>query len=327
MSWSSRIGGLVSGRFSPFGRPSPDAPSNTVTASDFSYITDDDLATSTSATVPTAPGPNTDVLTFKHRRTHHPIHFPAGSIASGALTIGAARDAAARKLGCPADRLRLYFRGRNLTPLPDAMPARDAGLRGDAHCEILCVIGEVAISPPAAATTAAGGTVAAGQDEDDDNDDDDDSAAATDAPSKRKRNRRGKKKSSRKSTGTSTPTGALPDGGVALPPSSSMTSPPASKPAAAAPQTAAARLDAIAAHLHGELAGACAAFAAAPPRERARREFEHKRLGESVLAGVILKLDGVEVDGDEEARGRRRELVREAQGWLGRLDEVARGCE
>ena len=107
MSWSSRIGGLVSGRFSPFGRPSPDAPSNTVTASDFSYITADDLATTTSAAAPTAPGPNTDVVTFKHRRTHHPIHFPAGSIASGALTIGAARDAAARKLGCPTDRLRL----------------------------------------------------------------------------------------------------------------------------------------------------------------------------------------------------------------------------
>lgn len=315
MSWSSRLGGLVSGRFSPFGRSASSDDSPTVTASDYSYITPDDLD---SPTGPTTPGAGTDVLIFKHKRAHHPIHFPAGCVASGALTMGAARAACARKLDVAPDRLRLYFRGRNLTPLPDSAPARDAGLRGDAQCEILCVVADAA--PPAATPAEADDD---DEDEAEDDDIDTDRATAAAGATKKKRNRRGKKKSSRKSTGTSTPTAG--DGGVALPSGTSTpTHTPAPKPIAK-PQTPMEKLTAIGEHLHDVLAPACVAFASSPPADRTKREFEHKRLGESVLAQVILKLDGVEVEGDEEARQRRRELVREAQGWLNRLDEIAKG--
>lgn len=315
MSWSSRLGGLVSGRFSPFARSTSDASagdSSTVNASDYSYVTADDVG----PTAPSRPGRGTDVLIFKHKRTHHPVHFPAGSISSSVLTLGDVRAAAAGKLGVSADRLRMYFRGKNFTPLPDATTAKQAGLKGDAQCEILCVVADAAP------------VVGADQEDEDEDDEADTPDEAVGAPAssgaRKKRSKRGKKKSSRKSTGTSTPTSsALPEGGVALP--SGLGNPPAAaaKSPPPPPLSPRAKLAAIAAHLHDELAPACVEFTTNPPADEAKREFEHKRLGESVLAQVILKLDGVEV-ADEEMRAKRRELVREAQGWLGRLDEVKR---
>ena len=58
------------------------------------------------------------------------------------------------------------------------------------------------------------------------------------------------------------------------------------------------------------------------PPEAAKRNFEHNRLGETVLQDVILKLDGVEVEGYPEARASRKELVKEAQMVLANLDRA-----
>ena len=59
-----------------------------------------------------------------------------------------------------------------------------------------------------------------------------------------------------------------------------------------------------------------------PPRGSKEREMEYKRLSESVLQQVILKLDGVETMGDEGLRGRRKEMVKMVQGVLAELDKV-----
>ncbi len=61
-----------------------------------------------------------------------------------------------------------------------------------------------------------------------------------------------------------------------------------------------------------------------PPKEQKEREMEYKKLTEGILAQVIMKLDAVDTEGDQDVRGRRKELVRSTQAWLGELDRVGR---
>lgn len=59
-----------------------------------------------------------------------------------------------------------------------------------------------------------------------------------------------------------------------------------------------------------------------PPRDEKSRDFEYKKLSESILTQTIMKLDGVETEGNEGLRAKRKELVRETQGWLNDLDRM-----
>lgn len=98
--------------------------------------------------------------------------------------------------------------------------------------------------------------------------------------------------------------------------------PSSTAPATKVPQTPLEKLDALQSKLDDEYRPLVVAFERSPPPEKAKREFEHKKLSETVLAQVLLKLDAVETEGDPDARAKRKELVREAQGLLNRLDEV-----
>ncbi|PKK52752.1 hypothetical protein CI102_2486 [Trichoderma harzianum] len=66
----------------------------------------------------------------------------------------------------------------------------------------------------------------------------------------------------------------------------------------------------------------CRRFIESPPRDAKKRNDEHRRLSESVMQRVILKLDGVDTWGDYELRQRRKELVRQVQNVLNQLDNA-----
>ena len=347
MSWFSRAGGSGggswAGRFSPFGRPGNSPNSGVVNDSDFSYITNEDLRRNGAAQAPEIvdwddknPERETDVLIFKEKRTNYPTHFPAHSIRDGDLKIGTVRQAAAKKLGIDDHRrIRMFYKGRNLKH--DERSAREEGLRGDGTgSEILVTIGEAPAGGFApGAEHSAQRAWSEGEDEEDDDEDDNDSGANTGG--KKKPRKRGGRKSKKKgpvsanASGTSTP-GYVGQGAGSeyLPIPSHInaqprpTSAPPSAPRPTAPQTPSAKLDAIASKFRTEFVPIAIQYMSNPPQEKAKREFEYKKLSESILTQVIFKLDGVETEGDQEARLQRKALVKEVQGMLNKLDEVGK---
>ncbi len=66
----------------------------------------------------------------------------------------------------------------------------------------------------------------------------------------------------------------------------------------------------------------CEDFIMSVPNDKGRRVDTHRRISETVLQQVLLKLDAVDPDGDAVVRARRKELVRYVQAVLKRLDEA-----
>jgi BAG domain-containing protein len=303
MSWSSRLGGWAGRLSSPFASPSPTAPTQ-VTDQDFSYITSEDIAKST------RPPRDTDAILLKHRRVSYPVHFPAYSIDDGELTIGAIRKSAAKKVDLPetqTSRIKLFYRGKNLKD--DGRTAREEGMRSDQQAEILLVVGDSTVLQRP------------------DSSGDEEEVEEGPGKSKKKRNRRKNKKSGKSATGTagssgaSTPVPVNPDATFAP----SAAPPPAPAPSAPKPiLTPIEKLETLASLFHTTLVPECIKFMASPPDNEGKRDFEHKRLTETILTQVLLKLDAVETDGDNEARLRRKALVKETQGMLNQLDAAAK---
>lgn len=340
MSWFSRAGSSWGGRFSPFGRPGNSPNSGVVNDSDFSYITNEDLRRNGAAQAPEIvdwddknPERETDVLVFKEKRTHYPTHFPAHSIRDGDLKISTVRQAAAKKLGVDDPRrIRMFFKGRNLKH--DDRSAREEGLRGDSTgSEILITIGEAPAGGLAPGADDYAQRVEDG--EDDDDDDDVDSGANTPTGKKKKRNRgnRNKKKGpASTASGTSTPGYSTQGAGAEFLPIPSQfagpqrptSAPPQNAPRPVTPQTPAAKLDAIASRFHTEFVPLCVQYMNNPPQEKTKRDFEYKKLSETILTQIIFKLDSVETEGDPDARLKRKALVKEVQAMLTKLDEVGK---
>ena len=228
----------------------------------------------------------------------------------------------------------MFYKGRNLKH--DDRLAREEGLRGDGTgSEILCVVGEASSGSMAPGSEDLGmpGTAhRSWSDGSDEEDTEDPTDSGTGAGSKKKPRKRGGKKNKKKNvsnTGSSTPIGYTSAGAGSeflpipshIPGPRPTSAPPPNVSGAATPQTPLGKLDALASKFHTEFLPLCVTFISNPPAEKAKRDFEYKKLSESILAQVLLKLDGVETEGDPDARARRKELVREVQGMLNKLDD------
>ena len=342
MSWSRW--GSWSGRFSPFNRSTPNPE---VRDSDYEYVRPEDLQDEPSHsdyhtdrrhhrphsqsspihphrdhhTRNPSPDRDTDVLVLRNKKVSYSVHFPAHSISSGELRVAEIRAQAAKKTGGSPKRIKLFYKGRNLKD--DHRFCLDEGLHNTS--EILCVVGDTS------------GSSLEDSDSDDSRDDDDRMAGdgfgegsgsadgSSDKP-KRKRNRKSKKKNKSKKPAATTDGSSDPHPSLAPPVPSTSSSPrrapsPHPPPGQRTPQTPMQKLNALSDAL-GQLLPAARDFMADPPRDEAKREFEYKKVTETILAQILLKVDGVETEGDEHARARRKELVKEAQGWLDTLDRA-----
>ncbi|KAL7941335.1 nucleotide exchange factor, bag family [Trichoderma barbatum] len=297
----SRYGWSLS-REQSFGAMSGGVPD--VTNEDFSYITAQDLddprveySDTRYYPRPRSRGPSEpedDILLIKNKGVTYPAHFPAYSIGDGKLYVKDVRD----RIGILMDlssrttrRIKLLYKGKQLKE--SAIPIREYGVKNKS--EIMAVIPDA---------------------EDDNSGRSDDEMIIVDEPSrndtKSSRSRNKKKKSKRKEKNeASSPTSPIDSGS---------NGDAANAPSPTAISAAMKKLDEISNDFHSNWLPLCRAYIESPPKDAKKRDEEHRKVSESVMQQIILKLDGVETEGVDEIRQRRKDLVRRVQEVLKQLD-------
>lgn len=347
--WGRRF--WPSGRYSPFAATGTGPP--TVTDDDYHYLGPDDIVDPPSRRTDPYGFPHShhspshndplspDIMILKHLGTTYPLHFPAFSIAEGKLGVHELRRLAAKELKCDDPRrIKLLYKGRVLKD--DARACKEEGLKQNS--ELMCVVSE----GPAISDSRSEMESSESASEPDERSDIGGPTVDVDGtirqePRKRKGHRGGRRKKGRgDNSGGNTPQPR--DSGFLAPssvdtgsgtrsrspsrPTPSQTSTAPSPPPAQSSKTqspAAAQLDQLERLFHREFVPKCVHFTSHPPSDAKTRDFEYKKLSETILAQVILKLDAVETAGDDALRGRRKDLVKETQQVLNGLDAVGKG--
>ena len=299
-----------------------------------------------------APDLEPDVLILKHKGATYPLHFQAFDISEGNLKVGDLRRTAAKELKVDDPRrVKLLYKGKSLRE--DRHACKEEGLKQNS--ELLCVVssdpypradddGNESSSSATSSDMLANGLDPAGGGPRVDVDGTIiDRGGGGGESRKRKGHRGGRKKKPRDSSPIISPRASsgylAPPNGSSVPSSSASSIPrnpspapsrlvPSSSSAAAPsqppkkPSTPAEALAMIADTFHATFLPQVHAFMQHPPKDQKSRDFEYKKLSESILTQVIMKLDGVETEGNEGLRAKRKELVRETQGWLNDLDRM-----
>ena len=329
------------GRYSPFalsGGPPP-----RVTNDDFHYIDDDEADRlgrrqddgygfpSSHPPRPSRVEPDLapDILILKHMGTTYPLHFGAFDIAEGRLRVGDVRRLAARETKTDDyRRIKLLYKGRSLKD--DRRECRDENLKQNSTI-MLVISSESHRNDGNESSSSASSSITANGLDQGPRVDVDGTIIGDREPRKRKGHRGGKKKKGRDSAQTSPrESGFLaPPGSTAnrAPSSHRQPSPsphraPSPAPPPKKPSTPTEALAMISNEFHRDWVPLCEKFMDNPPNDTKARDFEYKKLSEGILAQVILKLDGVETEGDNALRARRKELVTETQSWLTDLDKA-----
>ncbi|KAF7879462.1 hypothetical protein EAF04_000658 [Stromatinia cepivora] len=261
---------------------------------DFEYITSGDLEEPRRTYDPySRPPPSAqeedDVLLVKSKGITYPVKFPAYSIGDGKLQVSDVRKRAAALMDVSNWRkLKLVYKGQQLKD--DHALCRSYGLRNES--EILCIVGD-----------AATGSEDSG---DESEEVQEGTASKLKKRIRKSKNKKGKKKSDNYLKAPQMDSSATSRTASPIPPST--------------PQTPIEKLNAISDCLNFEILPLAEAFMANPPEEEKKRDFEHKKLSETIMGQVLLKLDAVETEGDQTAREARKALVKKAQNVLNDID-------
>ena len=96
--------------------------------------------------------------------------------------------------------------------------------------------------------------------------------------------------------------------------------PPIDRIPQADPNTPLGRMQALASTFHTQFLPPATKFLISPPSDPDARKKEFLKLSESIMAQVVLKADGIETEGNVDARNTRKSLVNEANTVLKQLD-------
>lgn len=335
----SRYGSLTRDGLSPFGSSLGDGTIPAITDDDYSYITSEDLQNQR-YDVPRAHAhahraydaepiartahvrtPEDDIMLIKHRDVTYPEHFPAYSIGDGKLLVADVMERVKWVLDL-SDRdhkkIHLFYKGRHIRD--HELPVREYGVKNNS--QVMVVLGD---NPP-------------------DSSGDSSEEIVVVEPPREERERPKKSRKSKKQRGRRQDDREPRESGssilglevpveddrrrgtsrVRTQSPSNLSAVSGASAAAAVPGGPIDKLNSIAGHFNAKLLPLCLQFTAAPPSDRKKREDEHRRISETVMQQVILKLDEVDTGGEDTARARRREIVRHVQDVLKRMDETVK---
>lgn len=310
----SRFGWSTRGGLSPFSSNLGEGGVPAVTEDDFSYITSEDLETSGVEHRPkhdTEASEDPDVLQIRSKGKTYFENFPAYSIGDGQVLVADLQERIQLLMKLSekqAKRMRLLYKGRQLKDLDK--PVRDYGVKNNS--EVLVILGDVAA--------------------DDSSDDDSEEIVVIDEPRKKSKKKKSKSKKNRGGERSPPDTSLeVPSDADHRPGSSSRTQSPSASGFSGASSGSAVqggpvdKINNIGQHFTEKLLPLALQFTASPPTDPKKREDEHRRISETVMQQVILKLDGIDTEGQDEARAKRRELVRYVQGVLKDMDTRLKG--